>query len=50
MRQFGDCGCAAQVAQEYGEHPEIAAARMQWARGAVAEAFSRHPSRIGRAA
>ena len=28
MRQYGDCGCAAQVAQEYGEHPEIAAARM----------------------
>jgi len=39
MRQYGDCGCAAQVAQEYGEHPEIAAARMRWARGAVAEAF-----------
>ena len=50
MRQYGDCGCAAQVAQEYGEHPEIAAARMRWARGAVAEAFRRSPSRAGRAA
>jgi len=54
VRQYGDCGCAAQVAQEYGEHPEIAAARMRWARGAVAEAF-RHPGkrsagRAGRAA
>jgi hypothetical protein len=50
MRQYGGCGCAAQVAQEYGEHPEIAAARMQWARGAVAEAFRRPLSRVGRAA
>jgi hypothetical protein len=41
VRQYGDCGCAAQVAQEYGEHPEIAADRMRWARGAVAEAFRR---------
>jgi hypothetical protein len=54
VRQYGDCGCAAQVAQEYGEHPEIAAARMRWARGAVAEAFRRAgrpaASRAGRAA
>jgi hypothetical protein len=41
VRQYGDCGCAAQVAQEYGEHPEIAADRMRWARRAVAEAFRR---------
>src|SRR5215510_14957213 len=47
MRQYGDCG--AQVAQEYGEHPEIAAARMQWARSAVAEAFrpAREPAARG---
>jgi hypothetical protein len=38
------------VAQEYGEHPEIAAARMQWARGAVAEAFRRPAGRTDRAA
>ena len=50
MRQYGGCGCAAQVAQEYGEHPEIAAARMRWARGAVAEAFRRPPGRADRAA
>src|SRR5437667_10600912 len=28
---FGDLGCAARVAQEYGEHPEMAASRMRWA-------------------
>jgi len=33
---FGDLGCAARVAQEYGEHPETAASRMRWARMAVA--------------
>ena len=38
-RAFGDLGCAARVAQEYGEHPETAAARMRWARTAVAGAF-----------
>ncbi len=39
VRQFGDQGCAERVAQEFGEHPELAAARMRWARQAVAEAF-----------
>jgi hypothetical protein len=36
---LGRTGCAAQVAQEYGEHPETAAARMRWARTAAADAF-----------
>jgi hypothetical protein len=36
---LGTTGCAARVAQEYGEHPETAAARMRWARTAVASAF-----------
>jgi hypothetical protein len=36
---LGPAGCAARVAQEYGEHPETAAARMRWARTAVAGAF-----------
>ena len=35
IRKFGAQGCAALVAQEYGEHPEIAVARMRWARAAV---------------
>jgi hypothetical protein len=33
------CGQGGWVAQAYGEHPEIAAPRMCWARTAVASAF-----------
>jgi len=36
---LGRTGCAGQVAQEYGEHPETAPVRMRWARAAVADAF-----------
>jgi hypothetical protein len=36
---LGRTGCAGRVAQEYGEHPETAAARMRWARTAAASAF-----------
>jgi hypothetical protein len=32
VRAFGYAGCAGQVAQEFGDHPETAAARMRWAR------------------
>lgn len=32
-------GCAARVAQAYGDHPETAVTRMRWARTAVASAF-----------
>ena len=39
VRQFGGRGCAGRVAQEFGEHPELAAARMRWAQRAVAGAF-----------
>jgi hypothetical protein len=39
IRAYGDLGCAARVAQEYGEHPETAVTRMRWARTAVAGAF-----------
>jgi hypothetical protein len=31
----GVAGCAAEVAQAYGEHPQQAAERMRWAREAV---------------
>jgi hypothetical protein len=41
VRAFGTRGCAARVAQAYGEHPETAAARMRWARAAVTGAFER---------
>jgi hypothetical protein len=32
----GDTGCAERVAQEFGDHPEIAVVRMRWARAMVA--------------
>jgi hypothetical protein len=35
-RMFGPAGCAGRVAQEFGDHPEIAAARMRWARETLA--------------
>jgi hypothetical protein len=45
-RRFGERGCAGRVAQEFGEHPEAAAARMRWARQAIAQAFA--PTRSSR--
>jgi hypothetical protein len=41
MRCFGVGGCADRMAQEFGDHPEAAVARMRWALAAVAEAFGR---------
>ena len=31
LEQFGTAGCAQRLAAEFGEHPETAVARMQWA-------------------
>jgi len=39
VRAFGSRGCAARVAQAYGEHPETAVMRMRWARAVVTGAF-----------
>ena len=39
IREFGARGCAARVAQAYGEHPETAVLRMRWARAVVTGAF-----------
>jgi hypothetical protein len=39
VREFGGRGCAGRVAQEFGDHPDIAAARMRWARRVVDDAF-----------
>ena len=36
---FGIRGCAARVAQAYGDHPDTAATRMRWARTAVTATF-----------
>lgn len=39
VRAFGSRGCAARVAQEFGDHPEAAAARMRWARAVTDQVF-----------
>jgi hypothetical protein len=36
VRAYGGRGCAERVAQEFGDHPEIAVARMRWALRVVA--------------
>ena len=36
VRRLGSRGCAAVVAQEFGDHPEVAVPRMRWAREQVA--------------
>ncbi len=37
--EYGRQGCAERVAQEFGDHPETAVARMRWARALASEAF-----------
>jgi imidazolonepropionase-like amidohydrolase len=39
IHAYGDLGCAARVAQAYGEHPETAVTRMRWARAVIDGAF-----------
>jgi len=39
LAAFGIRGCAARVAQAYGDHPETAVQRMRWARATVTGAF-----------
>ena len=43
IRAFGGSGCAGRVAQEFGDHPETAAARMRWAR-TMADELIEHPA------
>ena len=45
MAAFGDLGCAARVAQAYGEDPEMAVTRMRWACTTVAGTLSA-PQRV----
>ena len=40
LRAYGGRGCAERVAQEFGDHPEAAVARMRWARGMAGEVFA----------
>jgi hypothetical protein len=39
LRRLGMRGCAAQVAGEFGDHPETALARMTWALATVRDAY-----------
>jgi hypothetical protein len=50
LQRLGVLGCAAQVAGEFGDHPDTAAARMSWALAAAGSAYpapsmTRAPSR-----
>ena len=47
IRAFGCSGCAGRVAQEFGDHPETAVARMRWARGVARVAFADPPAGPG---
>jgi hypothetical protein len=38
LRALGARACLARVAQEFGDHPEAAVARMRWVREAVSQA------------
>jgi hypothetical protein len=40
VRRHGPGGCAALMAQEFGEHPETAVGRMRWALAAVRQAYA----------
>jgi hypothetical protein len=37
--RFGTDGCAARVAVEFGDHPDIAVCRMSWARETVRASY-----------
>jgi hypothetical protein len=50
LNAYGDAGCAGRVAQEFGDHPETASARMRWARATVAALEGQPAARIWRTA
>jgi hypothetical protein len=50
IRAFGARGCAARVAQAYGEDPETAVMRMRWARAEVTGMFGHARAELVRAA
>jgi hypothetical protein len=41
MRRFGVSGCVGLMAQEFGDHPDVAMDRMQWVRQLVAQTPAR---------
>lgn len=40
LRTLGEQRCVELMAQEYGDHPETAPARMRWARAVVSQVYS----------
>ena len=44
VHAYGGDGCAQRVAQEFGDHPETAVARMRWALAVAGEAFAPVPA------
>lgn len=44
VRELGLGGCAGRMAQEFGDHPDEARGRMQWARRLVAELCATSPA------
>jgi hypothetical protein len=44
LRVLGMRGCAAQLAGEFGDHPETATARMSWALAAIRTAYPTRPA------
>jgi hypothetical protein len=46
VRTLGTGGCAARLAQEFGDCPDAAVARMRWARRLVAEIFPAQPKSV----
>ena len=47
VQQFGIRGCAGQVAQEFGDHPDTAAKRMCWVRQLIAQDAHRQAAETG---
>jgi hypothetical protein len=47
VQQFGISGCAGRMAQEFGDHPDVAATRMRWVRRLASRAGARAPASLG---
>jgi hypothetical protein len=47
VRQVGVRGCTGRMAQEFGDHPEMAADRMRWIRQLVGEVSASTSARRG---
>ena len=39
LRRLGTAGCSARLAAEFGDHPELAAARMAWALATIRDDY-----------